>query len=66
LFIEPGDAKEAEAVDRIIPVMQGCLSVDQTVALQHYDLRGILAESAYRLAQASSAAPASDPREGED
>lgn len=63
LFIAPGDPREAAVIASIIPVMQACLSVDQTVALRPYDLRGILAESAYRLAQASSAAPTSEAGE---
>jgi hypothetical protein len=66
MFIAPGDARESAVIERIIPVMQGCLDEDQEVTIPHYDLRGILAESVYRLAQASSAALATGAGESAD
>jgi hypothetical protein len=48
-FTRPGSPAESAEFAQIIPAMQGCLTTKQTVALNKYDLRGILAEAIYKL-----------------
>jgi hypothetical protein len=48
-FTQPGSAAESAQFAQIVPAMQGCLTVDQQVALNKYELRGILAEAIYKL-----------------
>ncbi len=49
LFTRIGSPAESAQFAQIVPAMQGCLTTKQTVALNKYDLRGILAEAIYKL-----------------
>jgi hypothetical protein len=49
LFTKPGSAEESAQFARIMPALKGCLTVDQTVALNKYELRGMLGEAIYQL-----------------
>ncbi|HEX5185142.1 MAG TPA: hypothetical protein VFW19_18560 [Allosphingosinicella sp.] len=60
-FTRPGSPAESAEFGQIVPAMQGCLTTKQTVALNKYDLRGILAEAIYKLELSyAQAHPAAD------
>jgi hypothetical protein len=61
-FTTPGSAAESAQFAQIVPAMQGCLTVDQKVALNRYELRGLLAEAIYKLELAHAQAhPSANP-----
>jgi hypothetical protein len=58
LRAEPGSAREAAAVRKLVPVLGPCLTDDVKITITPGNLRDVLAEPVYHILAAAPAAPA--------